>query len=837
MSEFKSYSLYCYFINNVLEENIDKFEQLENSIKKINEEKSKKIFFILESIDSFCKQNNIEYINSDNNLHIIKIAKNYLLFLEIIIDYALLEDARIEHLDEFKKFFIRVIEVALIIKDEKFTFIKQFFDKNKDFFQIIFEDKILETSIDFSDNVILYKGEKQKPEIRLSNNSNKAYQTTSRMGKIGKTISDNENIDSKDKNIRNLTKFLLYKKTSITKLKLVYRTIIRKKRSQLSRKNGIFKYNLISLDRFEGNVVDKIFSTNSFIKADNNTYEKESVEEVLDLVSSTHLSLSSKNSKINNIKNEYNKVVSKDYRINEEQKRNIKKDKFKQNQIESLTSFAIAKKNLKLASSYNIPPYQLIKEFLDFAYNAHYKWNKEDKLKKVISLDKNDNKIKKEFPLELQLITLSILLGIHISHIFNILINNNDKNDIYLNNKNQLKINLTTLYGTISDIDNTVFEESKKYILIDLPFFVLEMIDNSRLLFNKKFINQEEITNDFLNDFLKVLIKSFNYTISIKIEYLYLYNFYYWNEIKKGTNLSHLFLMNKNDNIHTQLAYLTTNTKLINYSIWIDELSKILSIDKLIENYKTFNNIEHHLGYSGSNKLIKANEFKIFLESLSRIRFSKNLDSNDDLNIRMIYIRYLLSLLIATRSYNESCSLYSFIESERKLFIQEKAKNQYIGKRIIPLSFLTYKTIKYFYYLKNKYSLNRFNPILVINGTFEDLTQLKCLKWLKTKKEYLYKHYSENFYIYITSTINKVNFDVGRHVFESYAYNKFRTKQEYIDAFLNHSEMGTGDQAIYSNFNNEIYTKCILKVINKIEVDYLPNYSIILKEIKENNGI
>jgi len=823
MSKFNSYKLYSHFINNASDDRKKKFEKLDTDIKEIEENKLKKIFYVLDSIDSFCKYNEIDCTIYNTNLN--KIGNNYLLFLEIIINYSILKDAIIGNLDEFKKFFIRVIEVALVIKDEKFDFVKEFFDEAKDFFQIIFEDKILERS-NFYKEVILYKGQKQQPEIRLSNNLEKVYQTNSKMGRIGKTM-NNKEISDNQENKRNLSKFLLYKNTSINKLRLVYRTIIGEKKTKPLGNNGIFKYNLVSLDSFNGKINDRIFSINSFIKSNNDTYDKSS-EEILDLISSTKLSLSSNTSKVNNIKDDYNKLVEKNYKINEVQKKKIQKDKFKQNQIESLTSFAIAKKNLKLQSTYNIPPHQLIKEFLHYAYKADYEWNNK-KLKKVIK--QNKNKKQNQFPLELNLITLSILLGIHVSHIFNILIDNNDKNDIYLNGNKQLKIKLTTAYGTVADINSNVFEKSKKYILIDLPYFILEMINNTRLLFNEKFKNQEEITLDFLSGFLKILVRDFDYTISIKIEYLYLYSFYYLNEIKKGTNLSHLFLMNKNDNIHTQLAYLTTNTKLINYSLWIDELSKILAIDELIEDYKSFTIIPHLSEFSGSNKFIKANEFKEFLGSLSKIKFSEQSNSNDDLNIRMIYIRYLLSLLIATRNYTQSCSLYSFIQSEKKLFIQEKAKNQYIGKRIIPLSTLAYKTTKYFYYLKDKYSLNIFNPILIINDKVEELTQLKCLKWLDTKKEYLFKEYSENFYTYINSIIRKINFDFGRHVFESYAYNKFRTKQEYIDAFLNHSEIGTDDQAIYSNFNNETYTIESLKVINKIESDYLPHYSVILNEI------
>jgi ribosome biogenesis GTPase A len=172
------------------------------------------------------------------------------------------------------------------------------------------------------------------------------------------------------------------------------------------------------------------------------------------------------------------------------------------------------------------------------------------------------------------------------------------------------------------------------------------------------------------------------------------------------------------------------------------------------------------------------------------------------------------------------------LSSEKKLFIHEKAKTQYIGKRIIPLSDLAYLTIKYFYNIKEKLSLNYYEPILFIEDKVEELKQDTCLKWLENKKEILLKTYSSDFYNNLKIFIYSVDFDIGRYVFESYAHNKFKMKQEFIDAFLNHSESGTEDQAMYNVFNNDIYTAEVLKVIHQIEKDYLPNYSTILNEIK-----
>lgn len=825
MKKISSYKLFSYFISLENDFTENDFEQFESQVKDVDIKLTHIIYYILDSLDKFCQINKIDYCNT-NNERFKHIGFNYLLFLQKTLEYCLKDGARKDHLDEFKKFFIRIIEVAFVVYDEEFKFCKSLFNENKDFFEVIFNDNLIEHDESFASNVLLYKGAHGQPEIRLWNNYDKAYQTTSAMPKIGKKMDMISKVDIQ-KSLRNLSKFLLVKENTKRPIKLVYRGIVENKKDRTGH-GGAVNLDLEELDSFKGKLSEKISSSTRYIKADNDLYEKAKEEQILDMTCSSKLSLHSNESRVKDLQKKYNKFINQNNQINSSQLKIIKKDPFKQAKIESLTSFSIAKQNHKVASSYNIPPYQLLKEFIKYAYSLDYKQQDAE-----IVIGEPDKVMKKkkieQIPLELHLITLSILLGIHVTHVLSIMLNNEDTNDIYLNNKNQLKIKLTTQYGTVKDIRSNIFQDKKKHILIDLPKYMINIFNHIRPALKNRFKDSDEIKIDFITDFLKVLQKNFDYTISISIHYLHLYSFYYWNEIKQGSNLSHLFLMKKSDNIHNQLTYFTTNTKLINYSLWVVELANILSYDKYIEDYKTFNSFTHSSDWSGSNKFVEGIEVKTFLSSLSKIQFDS---IEDNFNIKMVLIRYILSILIATRSYNQSCSLFSFLKIERKLFIQEKAKSHNIGKRIIPLNNLAFQTILYFYKLKEKYSLNYFMPILIIDTEPVELKNTSLLKWIEDKQNFLISKYGKSFFNEIKSFIFINDFDFGRHIFESYAHNKFRLRQEYIDAFLNHYEEGTEDQAKYNNFNNEIYTVQILQVIDKIQEDYLPDYTSILNEIK-----
>ena len=77
--------------------------------------------------------------------------------------------------------------------------------------------------------------------------------------------------------------------------------------------------------------------------------------------------------------------------------------------------------------------------------------------------------------------------------------------------------------------------------------------------------------------------------------------------------------------------------------------------------------------------------------------------------------------------------------------------------------------------------------------------------------------------IFIENFISNVKLNFGRHVVTSFL-SSTNIDKKYVDAFLNHFKMGTEDQGIYSNFNNQDYVNVIIAKIEEIENNYLPSY-------------
>ena len=77
--------------------------------------------------------------------------------------------------------------------------------------------------------------------------------------------------------------------------------------------------------------------------------------------------------------------------------------------------------------------------------------------------------------------------------------------------------------------------------------------------------------------------------------------------------------------------------------------------------------------------------------------------------------------------------------------------------------------------------------------------------------------------LFIENFTSNIKLNFGRHVVTSFL-SSTNIDKKYVDAFLNHFKMGTEDQGIYSNFNNQDYVNVIIAKIEEIENNYLPSY-------------
>ena len=122
--------------------------------------------------------------------------------------------------------------------------------------------------------------------------------------------------------------------------------------------------------------------------------------------------------------------------------------------------------------------------------------------------------------------------------------------------------------------------------------------------------------------------------------------------------------------------------------------------------------------------------------------------------------------------------------------------------------------------LKKKYNISSSSPVLLTNDAQEMDINKKNIKVFLTSLD---TEIDQESIIFIENFISNVKLNFGRHVVTSFL-SSTNIDKKYVDAFLNHFKMGTEDQGIYSNFNNQDYVNVIIAKIEEIENNYLPSY-------------
>jgi len=479
------------------------------------------------------------------------------------------------------------------------------------------------------------------------------------------------------------------------------------------------------------------------------------------------------------LQKEYNKhVLNKDDEItlsNKDYKNNFKKAK-----VNTAIAHLQTKANLNLDSTYTIPQISLLKYFLE--------------------------KIVKKESFEYRLMLSSILLGMEPKSILAVLMG--VFKGIRIVNKEYLRIDLTTAYAFIRaseiykptnkdveilipatllaflmEIEESLFEKLYKFIpqktelygknvkedfetckkSKDLQLFMQEHFSPSKIEeINQDFLNKE---NELLAKFLAKSRKKFDKRVVVTIRYLHLYSFHYYNNLHRESNINLLFMKNKTANIHTMLTYVATNRQLVNLTNWIKAA----------------------------------------------------------LTIKMLYIRYVFSILFATRKYHFSATTKEYSKRKNLLMIHEKAKDVYQSKRVIPVTVLGSHYIQYFEQLRLEHGINDNAPVVVEDdGTIVWMSNKNIIKWFDAHADIIMEQLIDDEFTQINDFIRGTILDFGRHIFATHAHNYMELPQDYTDAFLNHFKRGTQDQGIFSFFDNKDYFYQVRQTIETIEKKYIP---------------
>lgn len=446
-------------------------------------------------------------------------------------------------------------------------------------------------------------------------------------------------------------------------------------------------------------------------------------------------------------------------------------------------------------------------------------------IKKILDDDRED----KEESYYRKLIMVSLFTGISIENLIDSFCKK--INNIIFEKDNLLKIkheksifakNVTVndeiLIPTIKNNNSTVVLPS---MLSNMVYHIKNSIDNIFI----ETLNEEEYKKmrkieinkcgKILGASKRNLSKSISY-VTIKSIHRLFFHYYHLSYGYTDTGILPMYKVSNNN--RARVCYVAQPKRLIYYEKWMIDF-----LNKFTENNILFlENIQNNQKMIGSPKVIKDKPFKLFLKNITKLSPKNNIEK---FNLQMIFIRYSLSILLATRNFNTSCELLEFSEKLGLLTIHEKAKHVNSSKRLIKVSPRAVKYIKLFFELKREFSYDGYAPILIKvykskkykdeNHEFIDLNK-------KTVLEFLGNYSQNKRYEELVKFIKIVELNFGRHVFATESLSK-KLKKDYENEFMGHYSKGNLGFGIFSNMKSESYLNTVEKFMKKIERIYFSN--------------
>ncbi len=492
-----------------------------------------------------------------------------------------------------------------------------------------------------------------------------------------------------------------------------------------------------------------------------------------------------------NTKKQKNSAYFKDYNITS---KDIKKyntnSKYKQHLIDKAISIQLTKNSMFLKSSYQFLHIEHLKLFVKELNSA--------------------------LNIERIMILCSLYSGIKIKDLIYAFLDIHPK-ITYLSKQRKLRVEI----------------EKDIYALKRTQTVEVHLHEKIEILFNiayKHFIDQKsELTNETVEKFVEKEIENIKYEFNSSLKTLnsttkFTFNNihkclrFYYNQFHKNSDVSILFHIDVNQSDKAKLCYIQQLNRLLNLESWISEFYSVLTDEHI--NLKTIEKTKK----IGSPFFIKNSDFKSFVDELDNL-YLKTKNREIRFNLKMIFIRYSLSLLLATRDFKNSCDLKNYSRRLNILTVHEKAKNIKTAKRIIPICDFTKEIIELFYQTRNELrNYSSFLPMIFTDNKFEEITQESVIKYFKTIC-------TDEEQDIILKFINKIKLNFGRHVFSTIIRN-YSIEKDFENEYLGHFFLGNNEIGEYSNFDMKKYYKTITDFIdNEIIPDYFPSKIYLMENL------
>ena len=287
-------------------------------------------------------------------------------------------------------------------------------------------------------------------------------------------------------------------------------------------------------------------------------------------------------------------------------------------------------------------------------------------------------------------------------------------------------------------------------------------------------------------------------------------------------DITTIFCLAKNQQIDEgKLAYGSSAKNSTVFSNYLDEISKKLKLDKIINKMYINNNdfkrifIEADRNQrAGSNRYLIPDFAKKFFIEIQKYINNSIFSKEDRFNLLSIKTRVALSILLGTRHAVNSCSLERISFNSNILTISEKSNSLLSGIRIIPLCDKAIEIIKEYQKIAKEINVPKDNIYLIIKN-------IKSTRnydiYSKNKSINIAKNLKLN--SFIMNFLEKVPLNTGRHIATKYAIEQ-NISQYYIDTFLGHYASGAEQFGIFSNMSMKDYIEKIRDLLQKISNIY-----------------
>ena len=472
-----------------------------------------------------------------------------------------------------------------------------------------------------------------------------------------------------------------------------------------------------------------------------------------------------------------------------------------QKKINRAFSANYTKSALYLFSNYKFPDVNHLKEFIKFVSSD-------------INLNKNTNETFFKI-----IFLLSLLMGYDYKYIMTIFFSKKKNKEIsYKDQEILVKLDKEIFSKTKN---NKFFEQSFNKISYKIPYLCNSVIAQ---ISNKLPEKYDSLEDDYY-EYIKSLTKKFDKKIVIdpKNTHILLISYRRSKMLEDMTVLHCVYKKQYAD--RSRLAYSSTPKESQIYSDFLNEWYKELELDSAfakILGLKKDYFVETKLSkpiFAGSHRILDHKVSKNFFFTLKRmIKREKRL--TDKFNLFTIYLRYAMSLLMGTRTFNGSDSFEKL--SMNCVIISEKSNTLIDGIRAIPLCNTMQKLIFEYKRLSKKLKLDNINkPIFVKldcnNQKNVSNFSIDCAKKvIKRQKSINYSSFNRDDFM---EFLNNVPLNTGRHIISKYA-TEFNVNGFFVEAFLGHYIKGGEQMGIYSTMNMKNYIDKIQELTEHIAQVY-----------------